>query len=217
MNRIKKSVFVILGSFIIVLFSSCKTTPQYDFTLNNTLAIFLLENEKDYYFCIPVQYMGDYHISNFVFVNGFITVGNYEILLDRDEIIITAYLNETADLDGSMVDGFKLIYEEEKGLILLSKMGDPLSLNIEPMEKYHHYYIFIEKSISDNDIKNMDAEYKNGNVYSRFGIVYDITIDGEIQGGSGLLDDFELYNGSAIDPVWFPPNLNYFKTKYLGK
>jgi hypothetical protein len=217
MNRIKKPVLVILGFIIIALFSACKTIPHYHFTLNNTVAIFLLENKKDYYFCIPVQYMGDYHISNFVFVNGFIKVGNYDMQLDRDELKITVYLNETADLDGSLVDGFKLIYEEEYGRIMLSKMGDHLSLSTEIVEKYRHYYIFIEKSINGNDIKNMAAEYENGNAYSRFGIEYDITIDGEIQRGSGLLDDFELYNGPAIDHVWFPPNLNYFKTKYLGK
>jgi hypothetical protein len=161
--------------------------------------------------------MGDYHIGNFDFIKGSITVGNYEILLNRDELKITVYLNETADLDGRLVDGFKLIYEEENGRILLSKMGEPLSLSTEPMDKQHHYYIFIEKRISDNDMKSMAAEYKNGSAYSRFGIEYDITFDGEIQRGSGLLDDFELYKGPAIDPVWFPPNLNYFKVKYLGK
>ena len=30
-----------------------------------------------------------------------------------------------------------------------------------------------------------------------------------------MLDDFELYDGPAIDPAWFPPNLNFFKAKYL--
>jgi hypothetical protein len=217
MNRIKKSLLVIIDLFIIALFSACKTIPQYHFTLNNTLAIFLLENKKGNYFCIPVQYMGDYHISNFVFVNGFITVGNYEILLNRDDLKITVYLNETADLGGSLVDGFTLIYEEENSRIMLSKIGDPLSLDTEPTGKYRHYYIFIEKSISGNDMKNMAAQYKNGGAYSRFGIEYDITIDGKLQRGSGLLDNFELYKGPAIDPVWLPPNLNYFKAKYLGK
>jgi hypothetical protein len=217
MNRIKKQTLVILGFFIIALFSACKSIPQYDFTLNNTLAIFLLKNEKESYFCIPVQYMGDYHISNFTFVDGCITVGNYEILLNRDDVKISVCLNETAGLDGSLVDGFSLIYEEENSRISLSKMGDPLSLSTEPMETSHHYYIFIEKSISGDDLKKMTAQYKKGNVYSRFAIEYDITIDGELQAGSGLLDDFELYNGLAIDPVWFPPNLNYFKMKYLEK
>jgi hypothetical protein len=52
-------------------------------------------------------------------------------------------------------------------------------------------------------------------VYSKFAIEYDITFDNEPQDGSGLLDDFELYNGLAIDPVWFPGNLNFFKAKYM--
>ena len=44
---------------------------------------------------------------------------------------------------------------------------------------------------------------------------YDIVIDNEEQNGSGMLDDFELYDGPALDPAWFPPNLNFFKAKYL--
>ena len=64
-------------------------------------------------------------------------------------------------------------------------------------------------------MKNIINEYEKGNVYSKLDIWYDITIDNEEQNGNGMLDDFELYDGPAIDTAWFPENLNFFKAKYL--
>jgi hypothetical protein len=58
----------VMGLFLAITFSSCVTTrengfSQYNFSLKNTLAIFLQKNEKGHYFCIPLQYVGDYQIS----------------------------------------------------------------------------------------------------------------------------------------------------------
>jgi hypothetical protein len=161
--------------------------------------------------------MGNYQIDKFEFVNGYILIGDYEILLKRDEIKITVYLNEAADLDGNSDVGFNLIYSEENGRILLSKMNEHLTINQESIDKFNHYYIFIEKYLNDDNVKKIIGEYKKNNIFSKFGIEYDINIDNELQAGSGLLDDFELYDGLAIDPIWFPPNLNYFKARYLQK
>ena len=177
----------------------------------------MLENGKDHYFCIPVQYMGDYQIEKFEFNNGNIFIGDYDILLKRDEINIYVYLNEASDLDGDSDSEFDLIYLEENGIISVSKMGEPLTIKHESDEKVNHYYIFIEKYLTDNEMKNIINEYEKGNVYSKLSIWYDITIDNEEQNGSGMLDDFELYDGLAIDPAWFPPNLNFFRAKYLQK
>jgi hypothetical protein len=206
-----------MGLFVTIIFSNCTTTRHYDFSLNNTLSIFLLNNERGYYFCIPVQYMGDYQISGFEFNNGNILIGDYEILLKRDEINISVYLNETADLDGNSDSGFNLIYLEENGGISISKMGEPLAIKHESDEMVNHYYIFIEKYLTDNEMKNIINEYERGNVYSKLSIWYDMTIDNEEQNGNGMLDDFELFDGPSIDPAWFPPNLNFFKARYLQK
>jgi hypothetical protein len=62
-------------------------------------------------------------------------------------------------------------------------------------------------------MKAIIKEYERGNVYSRMEIWYDLTIDNEEQNGSGLLDEFELYEG--LNPLWFPQNLNFFKERYL--
>ncbi|MDR0472196.1 MAG: hypothetical protein LBH43_00750 [Treponema sp.] len=215
MNRKNFSVLSVVAFLVSILFTNCTTIRHYDLSLNNTLAIFLLNNDKDYYFCIPVQYMGDYQIGKFEFVTGYILTGNYEIPLKRDELKITVYLNEAADLDGNSDLGFDLIYSEENGRISLSKMNEPLTINQKPIDKYNHYYIFIEKHLTDDNVKKIIREYKKGNRLSKFGIEYDIIIDNELQAGSGLLDDFDLYDGLAIDPVWFPPNLNFFKARYL--
>jgi hypothetical protein len=210
----------IIGLFVVFTLSNCATTrqkdfSQYNFTLKNTLSIFLLNNEKGYFFCIPVQYVGDYQISRFKFDNGNILIDDYDILLKRDEINISVYLNETADETGNAVGDFNLIYLEENGIVSISKMAEPLAIKNEYM--MNHYYIFIEKYLKDKEMKNIINKYEKGNVYSRMSIWYDLTIDNEEQNGSGMLDDFELYNGPALDPAWFPPNLNFFKARYLQK
>jgi len=206
-----------MGLFTAIILSNCTNTRQYDFSLKNTLSIFLLNNGEDHYFCIPVQYMGDYQITRFEFDNGNVLIGDYEILLKRDGINISVYLNEAADMDGNSDDEFNLVYLEESGEILISKMGEPLAIKHESDENINHYYIFIEKYLTDNEMKNITNEYERGNVYSRLSIWYDMTIDSEEQNGNGMLDDFELYDGSSVDPAWFPPNLNFFKTRYLQK
>ena len=174
----KVFVFIILVIFL----SGCVKEQQYNFSLKNTLAIFLLNDNNKNYFCIHVQYIGDYQINNFEFTGGYILIGDYEILLKKDEINISLYLN---------------------------KETDEYEINQSD--------IFIEKYLSKNDMKNITNEYKKGNVNSRMYIGYNIIIDNEPQNGNGLLDDFELYNGAAIDPSFFPANLDFFKGKYLLK
>ena len=212
----------IMSIFVAITFLNCTTKRQndfskYNFSLKNTLSIFLLNNENGYYFCIPVQYIGDYQIASFEFNNGNILIGNYDILLKRDEVNISIYLNETANEDGNMIGEFNLIYLEENGRVLVSKIAEPLAMKIESDNMMNHYYIFIEKYITYNEREKIINEYEKGNVYSQFSIWYDITIDNKEQNGSGLSDVFELYDGLAIDPSWFPPNLDFFKARCLQK
>ena len=205
---------------MMTILSNCATTTtrQYDFSLKSTLSIFMLNNEKGPFFCIPVQYMGDYHIGGFDYTRGLIVIGGYEIPLKRDAITISAYLREETDEAGSLDSGFDLVYLEEKGEILLSKMREPLTVKqVEGDGKYAHYYIFIERFLSDSEVKKINNEYKRGNINSRLEIWYDLIIDDEMQDGNGMLDDFELYDGIAVDPAYYPPNLNFFKTKYMQK
>ena len=207
----------IIGLFAAIILSNCATARQYDFSLKNTLSIFLLNNGKNFYFCIPVQYMGDYQIEKFDFTGGNITIGDYEILLKINEVTISVYLNDSSDEDGSSDGEFNLIYLEENGRLLTSIMDEPLTTKQEPDKKLNHYYIFIERYLTNAEYKKIINEYKKGNVYSKLSIWYDMILNNEEQNGNGMLDDFELYNGPAIDPVWFPPNLNFFKARYLGE
>jgi hypothetical protein len=48
-------------------------------------------------------------------------------------------------------------------------------------------------------------------------IWFDLIIDNKEQNGSGLIDVFELHNEPIFDTSWFPPNLDFFKNKYLQK
>jgi len=207
----------LLGLFAAIALSNCAAGrrddfSKYNFTLKNTLSIFLLNNGKDHYFCIPVQYIGDYQIAGFEFDRGNIQIDDYDILLKRDELEISVYLNEAADENGGMAGEFNLVYLEKNGRVLASKMAEPLTIKNNMM---NHYYIFIEKHLTDDEMKNIIGEYERGNVYSRMSVWYDMSIDNEEQNGCGMLDDFELYNGLALDPALFPPNLDFFKAKYL--
>jgi len=211
-----------LAIFTTIALTNCATTrpndfPQYNFSLKDTLAIFLLNNKKGRYFCIPVQYMGDYQISRFKFEKGNIQIDDYDIPLKRNEINISVYLNKTANEDGNAVKGFKLIYQEKNGKVLTSKMAGPAAAKNKSAFMMNHYYIFIEKYLSNSEMKKIVEKYENGKVQSKFSIWYDLTVDNEEQNGSGLLDNFEIYNGPALDPAWFPVNLNFFKAKYLLK
>jgi len=205
--------------FTVLSFSNCATIrqndfSQYNFTLKDTVSIFLLDNKNAPYFCIPVQYMGDYQIGRFEFDHGNILIGDYDILLKKNEINISVYLNEAADEDGGAIEGFNLIYQENNGRVSVSKMAEPLAAKNDP-DYLNHYYIFIEKYLTDNEMKNIVSEYKKGNVSSQMSIWYDLTIDNDEQNGSGILDTFELYDGPGIDLAGFFPNLNFFRAKYL--
>ena len=215
-NDMKKINFCLLGLFTAIILSGCVSVKKYDLSLKNTLSIFMLNNDGNSFFCIPVQYMGDYHIGSFEFKSGKILIGDYEIALKREEINISVYLKEEADEYGSSDSGFIHVYSEEKGKILLSKMSEPLTIKqVEDDGKFTHYYIFIERFLEDGELKKINSEYEKGNVSSRLEIWYDLVIDNEPQIGNGMLDDFEIYDGQIMDPAWFPPNLNFFKAKYL--
>jgi len=218
--KIKNNSLLIISFFAAITLLYCATTRQndfsnYSFTLNNTLSIFLINNEKDYYFCIPVQYAGEYQISRFEFDNGDVLIGDYNIPLKRDELNISVYLNEAEDEDGNTAGEFYIIYQEKNGKVLANKMAEPLAEKKDPDFMMNHYYIFIEKRLTDNEMKNIVNEYKRGNVQSQMSIWYDLTIDNEEQNGSGILDTFDLYDGPGIDPAFFPSNLDFFKAKYL--
>jgi len=218
--KVKANVCFI-ALFAALSFSNCATTAipqkdftQYNFSLKKTLSVYLIDNKKEPYFCIPVQYMGDYQLGRFEFDHGNVVIGDYDISLKRGEVNISVYLNEAADEDGGGIDGFNLIYLENNGRVSVSKMAEPLAAK-NNSDYQNHYYIFIEKHLTNNEMKNIVSEYKKGNVFFEMSIWYDLTIDNEEQNGSGILDSFELYDGSGIDPAWFPANLNLFKAKYL--
>jgi len=203
---------------MVIILSSCARTNvrHFNFSLHNTVSIFLLENEAGFFFCIPIQYLGDFHIGSFEFTGGLIVIGDYEIPLQKDNVTILVYLNQKTDDNGSLDSGFDLVFWKERGDIVISKMSEPLSVqHVESDGKYIHYYILIERFLTDHEIKRIKSEYEKGNVHSWFEIWFNLIIDGEPQIGSGVVDDFVLYNGPASDAVFLFPNLNFFRAKYF--
>jgi hypothetical protein len=167
---------------------NCTAKSQYNFLLKNTLSIFLFNNGNDYYFAIPIQYIGDYTVENFEFDSGYIILGEYKIALQNDNLSIEVFVNEHSDEYG----------------------------NTDGLGNLNQYNIFVEYILKNNDMENIINEYKKGNMYSQFYLEYTITIDNEKMEGCGYSDDFELYNvlvqdTSSLQYDWFPPNLNFFR------
>ncbi|MCL2410735.1 MAG: hypothetical protein FWC97_03735 [Treponema sp.] len=201
-----------------IILSNCArtNTQQLDFSLHNTVSIFLLKNETGFFFCMPIQYLGDFHISCFEFIDGLIVIGDYKIPLLNDNVNIFVYLNQKSDENGSSDSGFDLVFEKKRGNVLISKMIEPLSeQQVESDGKYVHYYIFIERFLEDHEVKKIKSNYAKGNVYSRFEVWFNLIIDGEPQIKSGVGDDFELYTGHPSSAVFLFPNLNFFRAQYL--
>jgi hypothetical protein len=179
--------------FALFFLLTCTATRSYNFSLKNTLSIFLLNDGKDYYFSIPIQYIGDYQIENFEFKNGFILIGGYEILLNRDNVNIDAFEKVPSDENGN-TNGPDLLFNQ--------------------------YNIILEKHLENSELEKITGEYEKGNTGSKFFLEYTITIDNE-QGEYSYSDDFELYNGPVQDTQTFgsefPPNLEFFRGKVLEK
>jgi hypothetical protein len=186
----KRNRLFFLCLFTTIFLLTCTATRNYNFSLKNTLAIFLLNDGKDYYFSIPIQYIGNYQIEDFEFKNGFILIGGYEILLNRDDMNIGVFEKIPCDENGN-TDG--------------------------PDLTFNQYNIILEKYLKDSEIENITKEYEKGNVGSKFYLEYMITIDNE-QAECGYSDDFELDNGPVQDfGSGFPPNLGFFRAKVLEK
>jgi hypothetical protein len=191
----KNNIFLFsIVLFAAILFSNCATTRHYNYSLQNTLSIFLLNNGKDYYFKIPVQYIGDYQIVYFEFDNCYVLIGEYRIFFERDELNISAFVNQASDEYGNTDGVFNLVYQEEKGNILISKMDEPLAIKHESGNMRNQYNIYIERVLSDDELKNIINEYEKGNTDSNFFLWYKILFDYEEEEPwlSGIYDDFVL-------------------------
>jgi len=176
--------------FVTIVFTNCVTRQKHDFSqynlsLKNTLSIFLLNNGNNYFFCIFLQYIGDFEISNFEFDHGNILIGDYNISLNRSNVNVLMFLSEPAP-------------------------------NEWPDYYMNQYTFFIERHLTNNEMKNIINQYRMGNIHSSFYIWFDITIDGEEQPGSGILDTFELFNGPIDkDILNLFPHFEIFIEKYL--
>jgi len=214
-----KIKYFFISVILTFAFFSCATSRpsphQYDFTLKNTLSIFLLQNNDSYFFCIPVQYIGDYHIGGFEFTGGFIQIGEYKILLDRNDLNISVYLNESTDEAGNSNGAFNLIYLEENGVVQISKMSEPLAARHELDDMMNNYSVFIERYLRNKEYEKIINEFEKGNINSMMRVEYNLVIDNEPQNGNAMLDFFEIDDGLAADPQWFPANLDFFASSYL--
>jgi hypothetical protein len=179
----------------------------------------LVENNKNYHFSFPVQYVGDYQINSFEFTDGYILIGDYKISLERKDVNIDVFVNENSDEQGNTNGAFNLIHSEKNGEILLSKMDEPLKRNHESQDTLNFYCIIIDKKINNNEMKKIISEYKKGNTNSNFYLWYKVSFDYEQEeaGKYGIYDEFELCDGLVLETGWFPPNLEFFKTKVLQK
>jgi hypothetical protein len=188
------------AAFLAALFlCACKPTPQYNFICRNTMSISILYNGKNHYFSIPVQYVGDYQIESFNFLNGYVLIGDYKIPLERKNIKIDISLNKSVDDYFRPKGDFEPVYLEDKGKITTSKLDEPI-IKDETDESLNMYNIDIERILTKAEIKKIIKEYENlkiidykwreGQTNSKISIEYKITIDEEFE--SGMFDYFEF-------------------------
>jgi len=172
MERKSNPYLCVIGIFAALIFSHCENARKYDFICQNTMSIDISNNGKNYYFSIPVQYIGDYQIEAFDFINGYILIGDYKILLEKENVKITILLNNQSD-----------VYENT---------GNDLN----------QYNINIERTLSHDEIENIINEYKNlnntnykyrkGNTNSKINIEYKLTTDKDGEFETGMFDYFEF-------------------------
>ena len=180
--------FCIVVLFMAIIFANCATRQhnefaQYNLTLRDSLTIFLLNNENNHFFCIFLQYIGDFQISNFEFNYGNILIGEYHIPLNRENVRVLQYFNEVQH---------------------------------EYYFRMNQYSFFIERHLTDSEMRNIINQYKNGKVNSGFYIWFDFSIDNYEQRGSGVMDNFRLYNGPIdINILRLFPHFEIFMEKYL--
>ena len=180
----------IIGMLIALVFANCAS--NYNFICYNTLSIFFNRDGNDCYLNLPVQYIGDYQIETFDFLRGNILIGDYNILLERDNLKISILLNTASDIYGNIEGTFDLVYLEEYGNITISKMNEPI-IKSEADSTMNMYNINIERKLNENEIKKLIKEYRKGNTGSHFSITYEAVIDNDF-GIFGIYDDFELRN-----------------------
>jgi len=116
--------------------------------------------------------------------------------------------------NGSVTIGDIEIQLNRNELNIIEYMSETADESGNVMNKYD---IFIERILTDNEMKSIKKEYKKGNINCMMSIWYDITVDNEEQTGNGMLDDFELHNEFAQGAVWVLPHFELFCTKYLQK
>ena len=163
------------------------------------MSISILSNGKNHYFSIPVQYVGDYQIESFEFLTGYVLIGNYKILLERENITINILLSKSSDVDGKAKGDFETVYSEDKGKIKISKLEEPI-LKDESDKTLNLYNIDIERVLTKEEINNIineyenlktiDYEYRTGNTNSKINIEYKIKIENEFE--AGMFDYFEF-------------------------
>lgn len=202
MKRKIRFYHCILVLFAALVFSNCATNKSdsgassqnneidYNFICEDTLSIFIHKDESDYIFNIPVQYIGYYQIETFDFSYGSIMIGEYNILLGRENTKISIMLNTSSDVYGKTSGIFDLVYLEEYGNVTISKIKEPIKKS-RTDKTMNQYNINIERRLNEDELANLIKEYQKGNTYSNFTIKYEAKIDNEA-GEFGIYDGFEL-------------------------
>jgi len=194
-----KIFFCIIGVFAAFISQNCESAQRFEFICQNTMSVYILNNGNNYYFRIPVQYVGDYQIETFDFLNGYILIGDYKIPLERENVKINILMNKSSDEYGNTKGGFDTVYSQENGRIVISKLNEPVIKN-KTDYAMNMYNINIERILNKNEINNIINEYKNlenidynyreGKTNSKMNIEYKITIDEEFE--AGMFDYFEF-------------------------
>jgi hypothetical protein len=177
---------------VITLFSGCWSTHYFRFPAENETAYekhiskpfvsLLKSSNNDYFISVNFDINTAYQIEDFEFDNGFIKIGEQEIIFNKDDISINIYANTM----------WNSVYWLIKGKRHVSKLSDPVIAENEANNSIIHYIFRFNKSnITNKEIKIIINEYKknqNTKLFFKFTIlmnneiiVYDLTEEYNIE------------------------------------
>ena len=171
-------ILCIIGFIAIILSINLYSVHYFHFLDNNGEINILYQphisllksSDNNYFISTTFEVNSDYQIEEFKFDYGFINIGNYKILFDKNEININIKINDWRDYRNE-------VYLIINGNEYISKLDD--SIHMEN-ENILYFFNFSKNNIRNVEIKNIIDGYKKNNNSVNLYLKYEIRINDEL-------------------------------------
>jgi hypothetical protein len=165
---------IIICCFSILCLNNCGTIG-YGFSILYEEKSSILPNVRlwsgsslGYNFRVSFNYDSNYQIDNIEFDYGFIIIGDYMYVLERDDIEI-----------GVFIDGLRF-FSSSKDDMALSKMREPIILESDSNTQIFQYSFYFNKTFNNDEIAEIVNRYSKENNYLKVYVKYNLYINNEI-------------------------------------